>query len=36
MCVEGASISAAARVVGASVTTVSRWLGKGEKSRVNR
>ena len=30
----GASIFAAARVVGASVTAVSRWLGKGDL-RVN-
>ena len=28
MCIEGASMSDAARVVGASVATVSRWLGK--------
>ena len=29
MRIEGASMSAAARVVGASVTSVSRWLGEG-------
>ena len=30
MCIEGASISAAARVVGASATSVSGWVKKGE------
>ena len=29
MCVDGASISAAARVVGASVASVSGWIKKG-------
>ena len=29
MCMEGASISAAARVVGASVPSVSGWLKRG-------
>lgn len=28
MCIGGDSLSAAARVVGASVTSVSRWLGE--------
>ena len=29
MCAEGMSLSATARVVGASVTTVSKWVKKG-------
>ena len=32
MCVEGASVSAAARVVGASVPSVSGWVKKGGDS----
>ena len=35
MRIEGASISAAARIVGASVVTVSRWLGQGGQLRLN-
>ena len=35
MRIEGSRISAAARVVGASAASVSRWLGKGGKLCVN-
>lgn len=35
MCAEGSSMSAAARIMGASVASVSRWIKEAERLRGN-